>query len=96
MRCAGSTNRQLPQPAQDGDASEVAQSDIGDAVDIDDDVGWTTMEKGKRKATLERSGRMVAQKVKASIDKVSKSTEACSPFAKRRAAEAAKTANGGK
>ena len=74
----------------------MAQSDIGDVVDIDDDVGWTTMEKGKRKATLERSGRMVAKKVKASIDKVCKGTEASFSFAKRRAAEAAKTANGGK
>ena len=80
---------------KDGEASEVAQSDIGDAFDVDDVEGWSKMEKGKRKATLDRSGRMVANKVKASIAKVPKAASASFSFAKARAAEAAKGAGEG-
>ena len=77
---------------KDGDASEAVQSDIGDAFDVDDVEGWQKMEKGKRKSTLERSGRLVANKVK----KLSKGATPSSPFAKARAADRAKGAEGGK
>ena len=77
---------------KDGDASEVAQSDIGDAFYTEDDEGWRKMEKGKRKTMLERSGRIVPNKVK----KLSKCATARSPFAKAKAADAAKGAEGGK
>jgi hypothetical protein len=77
---------------KDGDASEVAQSDIGDLIDVEDDEGWQKMEKGKRKTMLERSGKIVANKVK----KLSKGATASSPFARAKAAEAAKSAEADK
>ena len=58
---------------------------------VDDVEGWQKMEKGKRKSTLERSGRLVARKVK----KLSKGATPSTPFAKARAADRAKGAEGG-
>ena len=77
---------------KDGEVSEVAQSDIGEPIDVDDDEGWHKVEKGKRKSMLERSGRIVANKVK----KLSKGATASSPFAKEKAAAAAKGLDGRK
>ena len=56
---------------KDGDASEVAQSDIGDFIDVEDDEGGQEMEKDKRKTMLERSGEIFPNKVRSFINALS-------------------------